>query len=148
MADRKRSSAGNSTGKGKCRAQSRLERMRSRSQREFELEFYERVLRRQPNYVEALKVHASNLAAVGRFQESLEIDRRLVQLRPDDPVVHYNLGCSYAQLGQLNKALAAIERSLQLGYNDLGHMLADGDLAELRRHARFVHLVRKYWSRH
>jgi len=126
---------------------SRLERMRKRSQRDFELEFYERILRRQPNFIEALRAHANNLAAAGRFRECLALDRRLVYLRPEDPIAHYNLGCSYAQLGEHNKAIAAIERSLQLGYDDLGHLLADKDLAELRHHARFLHLLRKYWLR-
>jgi len=147
MADRNRESASRG-GRGADRAarSSRLQSIRSRSQLEFELDLYDRILKRRPHYVAVLKAQASNLAAAGRHAESLELDRRLAQLRPDDPIVHYNLGCSYAQLGQISKALAAIERCLELGYRDFEHMLSDEDLEELHSDARFIHLIHKYWD--
>ncbi len=68
------------------------------NQLDFELDFFGRILERYPDYVDVLRVQGNNLTLKGRFAEGLQIDRRLVQLRPADALAHYNLACSYALL--------------------------------------------------
>ena len=114
------------------------------SQLDFELDFLERILERNPDYVDVLRVHASNLTAKGLYARGLAADRRLIRLRPSDPVSHYNLACSYSLLHMNDAAIASLDSSLKLGYRDLELMLGDPDLAHVRKDARFVGLLGRY----
>src|SRR5262249_7660575 len=112
-------------------------RLREQSQLDFEIEFFARVLERDPLYTDALRVHGNNLAAKGLYARSLQLDRRLVRLLPERPIPWYNLACSYAVLGMLEPAFAALQRALDLGYRHLEHLRRDPDLKSLRRDPRF-----------
>ncbi|GAC1474422.1 MAG: hypothetical protein NVSMB9_24780 [Isosphaeraceae bacterium] len=119
-------------------------RIREQSQLDFELEFLGRILERDPLYIEALRVHANNLAAKGFHGRALQIDRRLVRLLPERPIPWYNLACSYAVLGMIDPALSALQRTLELGYRHLGHLRRDPDLKSLRHDPRFMRLLRRF----
>jgi tetratricopeptide (TPR) repeat protein len=119
-------------------------RLREQSQIEFEIEFLGRILERDPFFVDALRVQATNLAARGLYARALQIDRRLVRLIPDDAVAWYNLACSYAVLGMIDPAFFALERSLELGYGALKRLRRDPDLKALRRDPRFFRLLRRF----
>lgn len=114
---------------------------RAQSQREFELDFFARVLERDPFHAGALRVHAGNLAARGEYTRALQLDRRLVRLQPERPIPWYNLACTYALLGMHEPALQALERALNLGYRHLAHLASDPDLASLHRDPRFARLL-------
>lgn len=121
-------------------------RPREQSQLDFELDFFARVLERDPYYAAALRVHANNLAARGLTTRALQLDRRLVRLQPERPVPWYNLACSYAVLGMIDPAFGALQRAIDLGYRLLDHMARDPDLRSLRRDPRFARLLRKVLS--
>src|SRR5262249_2290169 len=74
------------------------------NQLDFELEFFGRILERYAEYVDVLRVQGNNLTLKGRYAEGMQIDKRLVQLRPNDPLAHYNLACSYALLKRPDQA--------------------------------------------
>lgn len=114
------------------------------SQRDFEIEFFEGIVRRRGDCWEVLSVLGNHYTATKRHRDGLVVDRRLATLRPDDPVVFYNLACSYCLVGMMPSALKALERSLALGYRDFRHMMHDDDLDKLRRDSRFVSLMSKY----
>lgn len=116
----------------------------STTQREFEMEFFENVVRRQPDYWEVLAVLGNHYTAAKRYQDGLAVDERLAMLRPNDSIVYYNLACSYSLVGRLNLAIQALERALGLGYRDFQHMMRDRDLETVRKDARFRSLVSKY----
>lgn len=78
---------------------------------------------------------------VGRHRDGLAVDRRLVALRPRDPIAYYNLACSYSLLKQTTRAFTAMKRALGLGYCDVDHMLADPDLENLRADPRWADLL-------
>ncbi len=128
---------------GESSREASTRRARRQSQRAFELEFFAKVLERDPFYVEALHVHANNLAATGQHARALAVDRRLVQLWPDRPIPWYNLACTYAVLGLLDPAFAALGRALELGYRHLRHLSRDPDLQTVRDDPRFPRLLRK-----
>ena len=69
-----------------------------RSQVDFELDFFTRVLTAVPEYPEVLRAQASNLTVKGRLQDGLNVDKKLVALRPADATARYNLACRYALL--------------------------------------------------
>lgn len=83
------------------------------------------------------------LTRLGRYEEGLAVDHRLVKLEPDQPVLHYNLACSLALLQKSDEAFAALERAIELGYDDLEHLKRDRDLQHLREDARFQQMIQK-----
>jgi hypothetical protein len=121
----------------------RPRRTSSAAQRTFEIEFFEAVLRRNPCLVEAVRVHAHNLAAARLDSRALFWDCRHARLRPDDPIPHYNIACMLARLGQIDEAFAALDRAIRLGYPLRRRILRDPDLRPLRDDPRYPALVRR-----
>src|SRR5713226_7452690 len=111
---------------------SALVRPHEQSQLDFELDFFGRVLERHPDYIDVLRVQGNNLTLKGRFAEGLQIDKRLVQLRPGDPLAHYNLACSFCLVKKNDLALKTLRRALELGYRDFRYMKDDRDLDAIR----------------
>lgn len=121
--------------------------MYSKDDLDFEITFYERFLQERPDNIEALIALADAYTKRGRHREGLKIDQRLKQLKPNDPVVHYNLACSYSLLGNALSCLRALKKSLELGYRDFSFMEKDPDLAFVRNDPRFKELLSKYACR-
>jgi tetratricopeptide (TPR) repeat protein len=124
--------------------ESSLVRPPEQSQIDFEIEFFSRILERFPDYVDVLRVQGNNLTRKGRFTEGLQIDKRLVQLRPNDPLAHYNLACSYALLKRPDQAIKTLRRAVELGYRDFRYMREDRDLDSIRHDPRFRQLIREF----
>ena len=89
----------------------------------------------------------NNLTLKGRFKQGMVIDRKLVQLRPRDPLAHYNLACSYALLKQPELAIRTLRTAIELGYRDFRYMREDHDLDSIRHDPRFRQLMREYENR-
>lgn len=104
--------------------------------------FFEIETQRHPDNLDALAELGQLYTRLGRWENGLGVDRRLVRLVPHNPTVHYNLACSLALLGRRDDALDALERSVELGYDDFEFLLGDPDLASLRDEVRFRGLVR------
>lgn len=126
---------------------SQVARSSDQSQLDFELEFYGNILERQPDYVDVLRVMGNNLTLKGRYAQGLQIDKRLVQLRPNDPLAHYNLACSYSLLKRSELALKVLRRAVELGYRDFRYMREDHDLDTIRHDPRFRQLLREFENR-
>jgi len=106
-----------------------------------EQSFFEGLVRRDPNFVDALMPLAELYTKKGLHEKGLEVDERLSKLRPQDPVVHYNLACSFALCGKKEEAFRALERAIELGYDDFEHLKKDTDLKSLRGDPRFKSLL-------
>jgi tetratricopeptide (TPR) repeat protein len=113
-------------------------------QSEFEMKFFSDVLERYPDYVDVLRVFGNLLTKKGHHEESLEVDRRLVRLRPEDATAHYNLACSYCLLRKHEQTLTALRKAFELGYNDFRFLRKDRDLESIRQDRRFKVLVREF----
>lgn len=122
-------------------------RTADQGQLDFELDFYSRILERFPDFVDVLRVQGNNLTLKGRYAEGLQIDRRLVQLRPNDALAHYNLACSYALLKKVDLALKMLRKAIELGYRDFRYMREDRDLDTVRHDPRFRQLLREFENR-
>ena len=61
------------------------------------------------------------------------MDKRLSRLEPRNPLVFYNLACSYSLNRELDRAAAALEKALLLGYRDFNWLARDPDLRPLRK---------------
>ena len=111
---------------------------------DFEISFYEGMLKRDPNLVDVLKCLGNDYTKRGQYEKGLQVDLRLSRLRPTDPVVFYNLACSYSLLGQTTLAIEGLEKALRLGYGDWEYLVRDPDLDNVRKDPRFEQLQRKH----
>jgi Flp pilus assembly protein TadD len=141
MANQETPSGGKSAASG---ASGTLSRSQEQSQLDFELDFFARIIERFPDYVDVLRVQGNNLTLKGRYGEGLQIDKRLVTLRPQDALAHYNLACSYALLKKSDLALRTLRRAIELGYRDFRYMREDHDLDSIRHDPRFRQLIREF----
>jgi Flp pilus assembly protein TadD len=113
----------------------------------FLTEILESELARHPNNVEALTELGHVYTRQGRIAAGLAIDRRLAQVSPDDPNVHYNLACSLALSGDGEGALHSLSDAIERGYDDPEFMSQDEDLASVRADERFQALVQRLRER-
>ncbi|MFH1111332.1 MAG: protein kinase [Planctomycetota bacterium] len=74
---------------------------------------------------------------LGEKQRGLEWAERALTADPNEPLVRYNVACTYALLGQVEKALDCLERAVDLGGSWLAWGENDPDLNSLRNHSRF-----------
>ena len=123
-------------------AQKKLNRAEQRDL-DTKIEFIEGLIRRDPNYVDALQILGDHYTQRGRITEGLKVDERLARLEPQNPMVFYNLACSYSLADEFDRAAAAIEKALQLGYRDFAWLAKDPDLKKLRAHTAFDDLKAK-----
>ncbi|MCB1128438.1 MAG: hypothetical protein KDM81_18225 [Verrucomicrobiae bacterium] len=101
---------------------------------DIEIDFLARLTRRAPDYVEALEVLAHDYTLRGRYADGLQVDERLANLRPENPLVHYNLACSYALTDQPELAFESLNRAIDRGYREFRWLARDPDLATFRKH--------------
>ncbi len=111
--------------------------------KDFEISFFEKLVKGDPNYVDALIPLAEAYTKAGLHEKGLQVDKRLAKLRKNDPTVHYNLACSLALLSKKEEALTILEKAVVLGYSDFEHLKRDADFKELRDDPRFKLLIAK-----
>jgi tetratricopeptide (TPR) repeat protein len=107
------------------------------------IEFIEGLVRRDPDYVDALQILGDHYTQRGRITEGLKVDERLARLEPQNPLVFYNLACSYSLADEIDRAAAALEKALSLGYRDFAWLVKDPDLKKLRAQPAFDELKAK-----
>ncbi len=76
------------------------------------IQFIEGLVRRDPDYVDALQLLGDHYTQRGRFVEGLNVDERLARLEPHNALVFYNLACSYSLTDQFDRAIFALEQRL------------------------------------
>jgi tetratricopeptide (TPR) repeat protein len=110
---------------------------------DFEIAFYENILKDTPNFIEALIAIGDLYTRAGLWQKGLEVDLRLSVLRPEDAMVFYNLSCSYALLNQTRAALSALTKAIAFGYDDFEHLKGDTDLDNLLKDEHFQKYIKQ-----
>ncbi len=117
----------------------KAKRLSRRDLRELDVKisFLEGVVRRDPRFIEALQVLGDSYTQRGRFGHSLKVDQQLSELEPANPLVFYNLACSYSLNSEVDAAAAALDKALSLGYRDFKWLARDPDLRRLRKHPLF-----------
>ena len=118
--------------------------MISKQDLDFEISFYEKLIEESPGFINALFALGDAYTRRGRYKDGLRIDRELVRLRPDDPLVYYNLACSYSLLKMAESCLEALAKAIRLGYRDLAYMHTDPDLQFIRQNPGYKKLLSEY----
>lgn len=101
---------------------------------DLQIQFVEGLVHRDPQYVDALQLLGDQYTQRGRYTEGLLVDEKLSRLEPRNPLVFYNLACSYSLTERLDQAAVALEKALSLGYRDFKWLAKDPDLGKLRKH--------------
>jgi len=112
-----------------------------KSDPEFDIKFFESIHRRDPRYADVIEILGGLYTKTGRINDGLRMDRKLVRLQPDNATAHYNLACSLALVKRKADALRALERAIELGYNDAEWMQQDPDLEGLKESPAFKKLL-------
>jgi tetratricopeptide (TPR) repeat protein len=112
-------------------------RSKSEELLEFEVSFYEKLLTAYPDFIDALVPLATAYTRLGRHEQGLQVDLRLIQLRSQDPLTWYNLACSYSLLNRVEEAFEALRRAAELGYTDVEYLRNDPDLMNVRRSPKY-----------
>jgi len=108
---------------------------------QFEIEFFEAIHRRCPDYTEVVGLLGGLYTKVGRIADGLKMDRKLVKLEPDNATAHYNLACSLALCKKRPDAIKSLRKAVSLGYKDVDWMLQDPDLEILKNDPEFQQLL-------
>ncbi len=77
----------------------------------------------------------------GKYAEALPICLEAAEKHPDESSFRYNLACIYSQLGEIDKAFAALEKTVDTGWTSVNSLFKDKDLAPLRDDPRFEKMV-------
>ena len=114
-------------------------KMKRRDSRDLDvkIQFMEGIVRRDPEFVEALQLLGDHYTQRGQYEQGLKVDERLSRLEPRNPLVFYNLACSYSLIGEVDQAAHALNKALALGYRDFKWLAKDPDLRTLRKHPLF-----------
>lgn len=104
----------------------------SEGDRSFYIDFFEGILRREPNFLEVLERLGQLYTLAGEHDKGLKVDRKMVRLRPDCPTAHYNLACSLSLKKRYPDALRSLQKAIDLGFSDWDWLEKDPDLAGLR----------------
>jgi adenylate cyclase len=94
-------------------------------------------LKWNPDDARALYLAANGLAALGEAARARQFAERAIAMRPDDPVLLYNVACTFALLEDIEPALEALENAARRGLNHRAWYERDSNLDCLRTHPRF-----------
>lgn len=121
------------------KSSSRSKKLSRKEARDLDIKiaFLEGLVRRDPSYVEALQLLGDHYTQCGLYGRSLKVDQQLSRLEPRNPLVFYNLACSYSLSGKFNHAAVALEKALAFGYRDFKWLAKDPDLRSLRKHPAY-----------
>ena len=115
---------------------------------DFEIRFYEGILEKKGDFFQALMALGNLYTQKGLYQKGLAVDEKLARLRPKDPLVLYNLACSYSLLNKISQAFKAMKDAFSCGYNDFDYLENDGDLANLLKDTRFKEYLLAIKNKH
>jgi predicted Zn-dependent protease len=107
----------------------------------FEVAFFEDLYGRLPKDFRVVSILAHLYTQTGRYDCGLKLDRKLVRMVPEDPVLHYNLACSLALKDRKRDAVNTLQRAVDLGYRDFVWMREDPDLESLQDFPPFLNLL-------
>lgn len=111
------------------------------NQLDFDIDFFERLLSRNGDSLEVLRLLAELVSKKGLVERAAELDAKVVELLPEDCLARYNLACSLARAGRPDEAIDSLSKAILLGYDDLAHMDVDPDLDSLRDLPEFQALL-------
>lgn len=125
-----------------------MRRPRKKDSFGFEIAFCESILRHDADNIDAIELLAGYYTKVGRIDDGLALDQKLVQLDPENATAHYNLACSLALTERKAEAVERLRTAVGKGYDDFRWMLKDPDLKGLQGYPPFQLLLSEHQIEH
>jgi adenylate cyclase len=107
------------------------------------IELIEQHLDMNPDDTRALYIGAANLSSLGDAKRAKDWAGRAFDAGRNEPMVLYNVACTYALLGETERAMELLEEAVNLGWGDRAWLETDSDLDSLREIPRFKLLLNK-----
>jgi serine/threonine protein kinase/Tfp pilus assembly protein PilF len=101
------------------------------------LKLMEDRLELNPDDARAANLAAAFLARLGDLTKAVEYADRSLAIDPDDPMLLYNVSCTYVALGRHEDALNCLERAVDKGFGHKEWIDHDPDLDPIRDSMRF-----------
>jgi len=108
------------------------------------LNMYSSYLSKHPDDARAHMYFAVDLVQAGRTEEAKTEANKALELSPGDPLMYYNAGCFYSQLGEKNLAVESIRNAINSGFAEYEWLRRDTDLENIRNEPEFRELVSKH----
>lgn len=108
---------------------------------DFEIQFYESLMQREKRDPRLVEILGHLYTRAGRIDDGLKMDRKMVRLKPEDPLAHYNLACSLALKNRKKDAVASLHAAVEHGYTDYDWLRKDEDLSSLHDYGPFLDLL-------
>jgi TolB-like protein/Flp pilus assembly protein TadD len=102
-----------------------------------EVAIYEDHLRKMPEDARARVLLAGKYASQGRLDDAKREADMATALRPDDPMVLYNVACTLCSMNDRLRAMQTLKRAWDAGYRDPHWTRNDPDLAMLHGDPEF-----------
>ena len=90
-----------------------------------------------PDDTRACVLGAGVCAGLGEVDRAAELAKRALGIDPDDPMLLYNVACTYAQLHKTDDALDCLESAVDKGYGHKDWVEHDSDFNPIRDNPRF-----------
>jgi TolB-like protein/Flp pilus assembly protein TadD len=90
-----------------------------------------------PDDARACNLIAGAFSILGETAPALDYAERSLAIDPDDPMLLYNVACTYAQLHKPDDALGCLERAVDKGFGHKEWIEHDPDLTSIRDTPRF-----------
>jgi beta-lactamase regulating signal transducer with metallopeptidase domain/Flp pilus assembly protein TadD len=98
-------------------------------------------LARQPRDGKEWYERAYDFYHADRLEEAAAAFRRAADEGYREATSYYNEACSYALLGDANRAIPALQQALRAGWDDIDHIAEDSDFDPIRSDPRFAQVV-------
>ncbi len=109
----------------------------------FKKNFYERVLKKKKDYYEVLLILSIIYSELGQYEKAMEVDKKIIEISPYNPIAYYNLACDYSILGDVEKSAKWLKYAINLGYKDFKYMEKDPDLKNVRKTSLYREILKK-----
>jgi serine/threonine protein kinase/Tfp pilus assembly protein PilF len=105
------------------------------------LSLMEGSLELNPDDARAANLAAGVFASLGEEEPALKYAERSLAIDPEDPMLLYNVACTYSSLGRIDQAISCLERAVEKGFGHREWIDNDPDLAPLRDNPRYQAIV-------
>ena len=102
----------------------------------------EQHLELNPDDARALILGATARAVINDPIRATEYAARAMAVDPEDPMLLYNVACTYGVLGKIDECLDALEQAVSKGWGDRDWLQHDSDLDSIRSEPRYLALMR------
>jgi TolB-like protein/Flp pilus assembly protein TadD len=94
-----------------------------------------------PDDARAWIVGAGANANIQDAERATQYAERAMAVDPDDPMLLYNVACTYGVLGKTEECLNALEQAVSKGWGDKAWIEHDSDLDPIRAHPKYLAIV-------